>query len=50
MYLQGHRFVPAMGQGAELKRRLADHITHLQGQGQRILLSERIFSSEGPES
>lgn len=49
MYIEGHRFFPALGKTAEAKRLLADHVKHLNDQGQRILLLERIFTSEGPE-
>jgi len=48
VYMHRSRLAPALGKTAEAKRLLADHVRHLQGQGQRLTLSERIYSSEGP--
>jgi hypothetical protein len=48
MYMYRARLAPAWGKTAEAKRLLADHVKHLQGQGQRFALSELIFSTEGP--
>jgi hypothetical protein len=42
------RLAPALGKTADAKRILTDHIRHLQSQGQRVTLTERILSSEGP--
>src|SRR5438128_12549538 len=48
VYMHRIRMAPALGKTADARRILADHIRHMQGQGQRLTLSERIFSSEGP--
>jgi hypothetical protein len=42
------RLPPALGKGAEAKRLLADHVRQLQGPGQRLTLSELIFSADAP--
>jgi hypothetical protein len=48
VYMHRTRLAPALGKTADAKRILTDHIRHLQSQGQRVTLSERILSSEGP--
>src|SRR5215472_14955975 len=48
MYMHRTRLAPGLGKTPDIRRLLIDHVRHLQGQGQRLTLSERIFSSEGP--
>ena len=48
MYIQRTRLAPALGKVPEVRRLVVDNVKHQQGKGQRIALSERIFSSEGP--
>jgi hypothetical protein len=48
VYMHRTRLAPALGKAADARRLLGDHVRHLQGQGQRLGLSERIFSSEWP--
>jgi hypothetical protein len=42
------RLAPALGKLPEVRRLLADHVRHLQGQGQRLTLGQQIFSSVRP--
>ena len=48
MYLHRTRLAPGLGKTPEVRRLLTEHVQYLQGQGQRLTLSERIFSSERP--
>ena len=48
VYIHRTRLAPALGKLPEVRRLLADHVRHLQGQGQRLALGEQIFSSERP--
>jgi hypothetical protein len=48
LYIHRTRLTPALGKAPEAKTLVADHVRHLQRQGQRLALSERILSSEPP--